>query len=148
MLPSIFGESLFDDWMDFPFRGFTNETEHKLYGKNAARVMKTDLNLKADARESKRGVERFLGKTCRDSEAELGIDLSCRDFAEGMRVNARGDTKKHRLRLGARAVAVCLYVFINSDELVDAVRDNAAYSAFNGIGNIGIGLRGRMIVGL
>ena len=43
MLPSIFGESLFDDWMDFPFRGFSNDVDHKLYGKNAARVMKTDL---------------------------------------------------------------------------------------------------------
>ena len=43
MLPSIFGESLFDDWMDIPFRGFASDVDHKLYGKNAARVMKTDL---------------------------------------------------------------------------------------------------------
>ena len=43
MLPSIFGESLFDDWMDLPFRGFASDVDHKLYGKNAARVMKTDL---------------------------------------------------------------------------------------------------------
>ena len=43
MLPSIFGESLFDDWMDFPFRGFGSDVDHKLYGKNAAHVMRTDL---------------------------------------------------------------------------------------------------------
>ena len=43
MLPSIFGESLFDDWMGFPFRGLESELDHKLYGKHAARVMKTDL---------------------------------------------------------------------------------------------------------
>ena len=43
MLPSIFGESLFDDWFDFPFRGFESGLDHKLYGKHAARVMKTDL---------------------------------------------------------------------------------------------------------
>ncbi len=43
MLPSIFGESLFDDWMGFPFRGFENEIDHKLYGKHASRVMRTDL---------------------------------------------------------------------------------------------------------
>ena len=43
MLPSIFGESLFDDWFDFPFRGFEPGVDHKLYGKHAARVMKTDL---------------------------------------------------------------------------------------------------------
>jgi len=33
MLPSIFGESLFDDWFDFPFRGFESDVDHKLYGK-------------------------------------------------------------------------------------------------------------------
>ena len=43
MLPSIFGESLFDDWMGFPFRAFGSDVDRKLYGKNAARVMKTDL---------------------------------------------------------------------------------------------------------
>ncbi|MBR6113658.1 MAG: Hsp20/alpha crystallin family protein [Oscillospiraceae bacterium] len=43
MLPSIFGESLFDDWMGFPFRGFESDVDRKLYGKNAARLMKTDL---------------------------------------------------------------------------------------------------------
>ena len=51
MLPSIFGESLFDDWMDFPFRGLSNEIDRKLYGKNAARVMKTDLKEHDDGYE-------------------------------------------------------------------------------------------------
>ncbi len=51
MLPSIFGESLFDDWMDFPFRGFSNEVDRKLYGKNAARVMRTDLKEHEDGYE-------------------------------------------------------------------------------------------------
>ena len=43
MLPSIFGESLFDDWMGFPFRGFESDVDRRLYGKNAQRLMKTDL---------------------------------------------------------------------------------------------------------
>ncbi len=43
MLPSLFGESLFDDWMALPFRSFESDLDHKLYGKHAARVMKTDL---------------------------------------------------------------------------------------------------------
>ena len=51
MLPSIFGESLFDDWMGFPFRGFESDVDHKLYGKNAARVMKTDLKEHDDGYE-------------------------------------------------------------------------------------------------
>lgn len=43
LLPSIFGENLFDDWMDMPhFSGF-GDIDKKLYGKNAAHLMKTDV---------------------------------------------------------------------------------------------------------
>ena len=51
MLPSIFGESLFDDWFDFPFRSLESDVDHKLYGKHAARVMKTDLKEHEDGYE-------------------------------------------------------------------------------------------------
>ena len=44
MLPSIFGENLFDDWFDFPdFRDFRN-IDRKLYGRHASREMKTDVH--------------------------------------------------------------------------------------------------------
>ena len=44
MLPSIFGENLFDEWFDFPdFRDF-DRAERKLYGRNTARLMKTDVH--------------------------------------------------------------------------------------------------------
>ena len=43
LLPSIFGESLLDDWMDFPRMDFGN-IDRKLYGKRAAQVMKTDVH--------------------------------------------------------------------------------------------------------
>ena len=44
MMPSIFGENLFDDdWMDFPFdRDFWGK-KNPLYGKNAKNMMKTDI---------------------------------------------------------------------------------------------------------
>ncbi len=38
LLPSILGESLLDDWMDF------GDVERKLYGRHAANVMKTDVH--------------------------------------------------------------------------------------------------------
>ncbi len=38
LLPSIFGESMLDDWMDF------GNVERKLYGRHAANVMKTDVH--------------------------------------------------------------------------------------------------------
>ena len=41
LMPSIFGESLFDDWFNFP--SFP-DVDRKLYGKNAAREMKTDVH--------------------------------------------------------------------------------------------------------
>jgi len=44
LMPSIFGENLFDDWFDFPeFRDFGN-VEKKLYGRHADRLMKTDVH--------------------------------------------------------------------------------------------------------
>ena len=44
-LPAVFGENMMDLFDDFDrdfFRGF-NRPEHMLYGKNAARMMKTDV---------------------------------------------------------------------------------------------------------
>ncbi len=44
MLPSIFGENLFDDWFGFPeFRDLRN-VDRRLYGKNASREMRTDVH--------------------------------------------------------------------------------------------------------
>ena len=44
MLPSIFGENLFDEWFDFPaFPEFRN-IDKKLYGRHASREMKTDVH--------------------------------------------------------------------------------------------------------
>ena len=39
LMPSIFGENLFNDWMDFGFP----EVEKALYGKHASHEMKTDV---------------------------------------------------------------------------------------------------------
>ena len=47
LVPSIFGENLFDDWIDFPeFPEFRNldKAERKLYGRHANRMMKTDVH--------------------------------------------------------------------------------------------------------
>lgn len=44
LLPSIFGENLFDDWFDFPDFRDMDRVEKKLYGKHADRLMKTDVH--------------------------------------------------------------------------------------------------------
>ena len=55
LMPSIFGENLFDDWFDgFPFDAMDKEmsnTEKKLYGKKAGRIMKTDIREKDNGYE-------------------------------------------------------------------------------------------------
>ena len=46
LMPSIFGEDMFDDFMrGFPFfvNSAENNVEKKLYGHNAKNVMKTDI---------------------------------------------------------------------------------------------------------
>ena len=62
LMPSIFGENLFDDWFDeFPFYDFDKSmknTEKKLYGKKASRIMKTDIKRKKTVMS--------LKLTCRD----------------------------------------------------------------------------------
>ena len=52
LMPSIFGENLFDDdWMDFPFdRDFWGK-KNPLYGKNAKNMMKTDIREHDDGYE-------------------------------------------------------------------------------------------------
>lgn len=50
MMPSIFGENLFDDWMDFPFHDdFFRGTP--VYKKNAKSIMKTDIRDTEDSYE-------------------------------------------------------------------------------------------------
>ena len=51
MMPSIFGENLFDDFMnDFAFPAFP-DIDKTLYGKHAKNLMKTDIREKEDGYE-------------------------------------------------------------------------------------------------
>ena len=43
LMPSIFVENLFDDWMDFPFTNNFFSVKNPLYGKHAKNMMKTDV---------------------------------------------------------------------------------------------------------
>ena len=52
MLPSIFGENLFDEFFADPFgRGYATRAEDALYGKHAQNLMKTDVREKEDVYE-------------------------------------------------------------------------------------------------
>ena len=43
MLPSIFGENMFDDFFSDPFGMMVPQTQDALYGKHAKNLMKTDV---------------------------------------------------------------------------------------------------------
>ncbi len=43
MMPSIFGENLFDEWLDFPFEREFFSNKNPLYGKHGKNMMKTDV---------------------------------------------------------------------------------------------------------
>ena len=86
MMPSIFGENLFDDdWMDFPFDRFDREffgRKNPLYGKHAKNMMKTDI------REHDEGYELdvdlpVLTKTSRTKKANISarsvMPVQCRE---------------------------------------------------------------------
>ena len=59
LMPSIFGEDLFDDFMDFPFDDRFEKRLNKelfgrknpVFGKNVSRLMKTDVREKKDSYE-------------------------------------------------------------------------------------------------
>ena len=51
MMPSIFGENLFDDFFSDPFAIVTAQGHNPLYGKHAENLMKTDVREKEDSYE-------------------------------------------------------------------------------------------------
>ena len=53
LMPSIFGENLFDDFFDFPFYDdkADRKIQRKLYGHHAGNLMKTDIKEKKDGYE-------------------------------------------------------------------------------------------------
>jgi len=53
LYPTVFGENLFDELMDFSFPAFRDfpDVNRKLYGKHAAQLMKTDVHEKDDQYE-------------------------------------------------------------------------------------------------
>ncbi len=92
MLPSIFGESLFDDWMSFPFRSLESDVDHKLYGKNAARVMKTDLKEHDDGYELSVDLPGF-----KKEQIELQLQNGYLTISAAKGIEEDGKDKKGRL---------------------------------------------------
>lgn len=68
MLPSIFGESLFDEFFDDAFGKHFMDPERALYGKNARNLMKTDVRDTGDGYDLSLDLPGF-------SKDEIQVDL-------------------------------------------------------------------------
>ena len=89
LMPSIFGENLFDDdWMNFPFNDEFWGKKNPLYGKHAQPQMKSVLQGgMGNAPSSKRrGLVRVSASECRKSPAML-------DFFVVLWYNRSGDER-------------------------------------------------------
>ena len=94
MMPSIFNENLFDDFMsDFPFFDDRDlrRTERKLYGHRAKQLMKTDIKETDDAYEVEMDLPGFRKEDIKVSlengyltvSAEKGLDKNEKDDKTG-----------------------------------------------------------------
>ena len=72
MLPSIFGENLFDDWFRFPAFPETRDIDRKLYGRHAAHEMRTDVQEHEDHFELAIDLPGF-----KKDEIQLHLDNGC-----------------------------------------------------------------------
>ena len=91
LLPRIFGENLLDDWMDFPRMDF-GDIDRKLYGKNAAHVMKTDVHEHEDGYEVDIDLPGF-------KKDEINISLENGYLAVGAAKGVDKDEKDHKGKL-------------------------------------------------
>ena len=102
LMPSIFGENLFDDWFDeFPFYDMDkemNNTEKKLYGKKAGRIMKTDIKEQKDGYELMIDLPGFTKDEIKASVSDGYLTISA---AKGL---DKDEKEKDRVTTSARNV--------------------------------------------
>ena len=91
LLPSIFGENLLDDLMDLPRFEFP-DIDRKLYGKNAAHVMKTDVHEHEDGYEVDIDLPGF-----KKDEIKLTLENGYLTVAAGKALNSDEKDKKGKV---------------------------------------------------
>lgn len=87
MMPSIFGENLFDDdWMNFPFDQDFWGKKNPLYGKHVKNMMKTDI------REHEKGYEVDIDLPGFKKD-EIGIETGRKLLDKDVQVRKKEDAK-------------------------------------------------------
>ncbi len=91
-MPSIFGENLLDDWMDFGNFGNFGNIDRQLYGKHAAQVMKTDVHELEDGFEVDIDLPGF-----KKDEIKLSLENGYLSVSAAKGLNKDEKDKKGRL---------------------------------------------------
>ena len=95
LYPSLFNDSLFDEFMDFDFPAFPRDfcgVDKKLYGKNAARVMKTDVHEHDDSFEVDIDLPGF-----KKDEIKLDLDNGYLSISASKGLNEEEKNKKGKV---------------------------------------------------
>ena len=116
IMPSIFGENLFDDWFDeFPFYDMDkemNNTEKKLYGKKAGRIMKTDIKEQKDGYELMIDLPGFTKDEIKASVSDGYLTISA---AKGLDKDEKEKDSGHYIRRERYAGACQRSFYVGED---------------------------------
>ena len=116
LMPSIFGENLFDDWFDeFPFYDMDkemNNTEKKLYGKKAGRIMKTDIKEQKDGYELMIDLPGFTKDEIKASVSDGYLTISA---AKGLDKDEKEKDSGHYIRRERYAGACQRSFYVGED---------------------------------
>ena len=119
MMPSIFGESLFDDFMrDFPFYDDRDEkrVEKKLYGHHAANLMKTDIRETEDGYELMTDLPGFKKDEVKASLKDGYLTISA---SKGLDENEKDDKSGKYIRR-ERFAGSCQRTFYVGEDISEA----------------------------
>ncbi len=127
MMPSIFGENLFDDnWMDFPFEDEFFGKKNPLYGKHSKNMMKTDV------RETDSGYEVDIdlpGFTKDEINAQLKDGYLTISAAKGLDKDEKDKKTGNYIRRERYAGSMSRSFYVG-----DAITENDIHAKFeNGI---------------
>ena len=119
MLPSTFGENMFDDFFSDPFGMMVPQTRDALYGKHAKNLMKTDIREPDDAKAYRFAVELPGFKK---DEISLDIKDGYLTIAAQKGLDKDEEDKKGRVLRQERYAGACSRSFYVGDVKAEDVK--------------------------
>ena len=116
MLPSIFGETLFDDFFDDDFMRFPAWDGRELYGKHAKNLMKTDVRETEDASEVDMDLPGF-----KMDESTVDLKAGCLTVSAAKGLDKDEEDRKGRYIRQERYAGACSRSFYVGDVEPDQV---------------------------